>query len=644
MEFKMKKVLCLVLSVFTAAHAFAQLRSSSESHSGEVSVLVKDTTTSDDSFYSLGKDGFLVHWKSDNSGERYQISSKQIKAAVLHPTKKEIAVYETDGSSINTISVWDVSKMSRKYSVNFEDSILSLCYSKKGTYLIAGTSTELGTIFINSSNGNLEKPITDSMNMMSFVETTDTEKSLMSYSLTGNICYYSFSDKKLKAKIPSTKGLNSPVVFSKYRYFAGINAGNIYIINAKTGKTILEHSAVKPYLLVINDDLYYYDATSSKAGTLYKFPVENDEIKKPVVFQNFKSSMRDLISDVSILSNSIVFGTSSGDVYKAEIAENETKEMTLLTTKNLQKINDVAIVDNRTYILTNKSLFEGMIDNPEVPELTSVTELIPVSNYTNLLCHEGSLIVWFKNTNNPVYSFDFTTKKLIKLFTPQGQLVSLKSCAGQLIEIESGTTVKKYNFDRKALQEVYYGSGVQDAVMLSSEDLYIAKTVTNSIDSPLIYVNTRTHETLPLKIDADYVYALSNDEVELSNKPDEKNIYALGIKHNSKNSSTVLLKYNATKKTTEVIYDFKKLNMHSFNIIYNQNVYNNVLDSTITSVNVKSKKITSYDRSNSLPVHVSNNFEYIYFINRDGSLSLLKPGSSSILKDYYITNEKELIN
>ena len=120
--------------------------------------------------------------------------------------------------------------------------------------------------------------------------------------------------------------MNSPVVFSKYRYFAGINAGNIYIINAKTGKTILEHNAVKPYLLVINDDLYYYDATSSKAGTLYKFPVENDEIKKPVVFQNFKSSMRDLISDVSILSNSIVFGTSPNLVIKRKSSDDILKK------------------------------------------------------------------------------------------------------------------------------------------------------------------------------------------------------------------------------------------------------------------------------------------------------------------------------
>ena len=630
----MKKVFSLLMAVVIGSSVFAQMRTSNSGHDGEVVGLFKETNTKENSFYTIGKDGFVSHWNANGSGERYQISSQLIKFAAMNPSKKEIAVYETDGNTSHVISVWDLQKMTKKFEKQFDDSLLSLTYSKKGTYIIAGTSTEKGTVFLNSSNGNIESPIKDSMNMMSFIETASSEKSMMSYSLTGTICFYSFADKKLLKKIQTVQGLKSPLFFGKYRYMAGISGNSIKIINIQNGKVILEQNANNPYIFINNDNLYYYDFASGKSGNLYIFPMDDSQVKPCELFQAFTFTSKDSINKAAIFDNLVAFTSTSGDVYTADLIQNETRELSRLSTSKNQKIKDAAFINADVYILTDNGIYKTNANK------TAVTEELKNSDFNNMISHNGNLILWSTEKNLPVYSFNPDSKKLDKLFTPQGQLVTVKSCAGQLIEIESATTVKKYDFEKKSLTEAYYGSGIQDAVMLTPEEMYIAKTVTNSIDSSLLFVNTRTHETLPLKIDVDYVYSLGCD---FSDSKDTKSVYALGIKNNGKNLTTVLIKYNTEKKTTDILYDYKTLNMHAFNLIDNQNMYSNVFDSSISSVNTKSKKFTSYNRSVSLPAKVVADSTSLIFINNDGSISILKPGNSSIVNDWYITNDKELI-
>lgn len=630
----MKKFLCLVLTLISLSTVFAQMRSTTSGHKGEVVALLSDQSSKDGSFYCVGKDGFISHWKN-GSGERYQVTDRQIKFAAIHPSKAEIAIYETDGNTVNTVSVWDCQKLTKKFSVNFEDSILSLTYSKKGSYIIAGTSTEAGTVFINSSSGNIDKPITDKMNMMSYVETANSEKSLMCYSLTGNICYYSFESKKLVKKIPSITGFNAECTFGKFKYIAGLKSGLVTIIDAMSGKIVFEQSAARACMFTVNEELYYFDQSSAKGGVINKIEVNEGTIKA-VPYENITFKIKDSITNVKTIDNQLVFTSSSGSIYTADFAKDESKEIVLLTNSSYLTINDAAFVDETLYILTNKSILKTNEDE-------TVTETLSNADYTNMIAHEGNLILWNVYKNNGVFKYDFTTNKIVKLFVPQGQLISVKSCAGQLIDIESGTTVKRFDTAKNQLQEIYYGSGVQDAVMLSQTELFIAKSPTSSIDSSFVSVNTKTHETLPLKIDADFVYAVTNDDIEIEENPDKKNVYAIGIKNENKGSKTILIKYNVEKKTTEQLYDFKALSMHAFAYAFDENIYTNVIDSKISSVNSKSKKYTAFARSSSLPKSVTVSKNSLVFVNQDGSISWLKPNGSSISYDWYISTDNSIV-
>ena len=149
----MKKniLIILLLAVFSASLT-AQSHISTQSHQAQVTQIAPVTVRGNDgSYFSASDDGFVIKWTFDGQGEHYQFSDVAIKLIAVSPNGNEIAIYETDGGSINKITVWDWKTFNRKYIRKFSDSITSLAYSANGTYLIAGTATVDGAVFIKTA-------------------------------------------------------------------------------------------------------------------------------------------------------------------------------------------------------------------------------------------------------------------------------------------------------------------------------------------------------------------------------------------------------------------------------------------------------------------------------------------------------------
>ena len=133
----MKKIVfpALFLSLFSFLNA--QSHFSTQSHQALVTNIeaVAESTGWDTAWFSAGEDGFLIRWGEDNQGEHYQISDVGIKLIAVSPNGNDLAVYETDGGSVNKVSVWDWKSLTRKYQKNFTDSITSLKFSSKGNLI-----------------------------------------------------------------------------------------------------------------------------------------------------------------------------------------------------------------------------------------------------------------------------------------------------------------------------------------------------------------------------------------------------------------------------------------------------------------------------------------------------------------------------
>ena len=244
----MKKILLLSALLGTFSLISAQSHFSTQAHQALVTNIeaVPDSTGWDTAYFSAGEDGFLIRWGDDNQGEHYQISDVGIKLIAVSPNGNDIAVYETDGGSVNKVSVWDWKSLSRKYQKNFTDSITSLQFSAKGNYLIIGTATVDGAIFVRTASWTIIDKIKANTSIVNYIQTSESEKTVVFYSPAGTLSYFNLGTGQLKQKFSVIQGLTTPVMFNSNIFLAGVKDNSIYILNAFKGTTITSISAQNP--------------------------------------------------------------------------------------------------------------------------------------------------------------------------------------------------------------------------------------------------------------------------------------------------------------------------------------------------------------------------------------------------------------
>ena len=125
----MKKIISTSLFIFLMVNIFSQNMISTQPHNGKAN---QGTFAPDGSFYSVGDDGFVICWTDDNQGEHYQISDLEIKNISASPNGTDIAIYETDGYSVNRISIWNWKTKKRIFVKRFTDTISTINFSEKG--------------------------------------------------------------------------------------------------------------------------------------------------------------------------------------------------------------------------------------------------------------------------------------------------------------------------------------------------------------------------------------------------------------------------------------------------------------------------------------------------------------------------------
>ena len=620
--------------VFATAAGFAQSHFSTQSHYEAVSAVVPGSQpfALEQSFFSTGKDGFIVKWTEDEQGEHYQITDLEIKLAAVSPNGKEIAIYETNGGSINRVSVWNWDTLSRKFaSRRFSDSITSLSYSEKGTYLIAGTATVDGAVFINAQTGAVINKVLDSTGIVNYVKTSDSEKTAAMYSPAGNLSYYNLTTGRLKKKFSTVQGLNQTVLFNNLLYLAGTTDDMLYVCHALSGKIIRTVKVQNPIILCSKNDenLYYLENDGRGNYTLQMLEnQENQGVSTPRIVKKLRGPRgNEIIQCGTKLGNSIMLGSKSGALYKLD-AEPETEEavIPLMTENSYDKILDMFPVGEEFYFLTKNALYKSSYDTENVNRLGDNP------GQTQLIAYGDKVILWSKGSREPVQLYDYSKPELTTLFTPKNSLQSVRLFGSTIIEMESNSSVCTYNMESGAFAEVYAGAGLQDAVFGGDGKLYVAKSYATNPKSALLCVDIATRETAPMNLNGNVAFALSvhgND------------IYGINITTEGQVKKTTVFKFNINSKQTTTILRFNDEDPDAFTYLKYPLLYTNIGKDTIRSCNLNDKKTFAFRRSASLPVKISKNASRVVILNNDGSISWYNSDRSMVLADWYLTKDQQ---
>ena len=633
---KLKKFLVVLTFLILHSSFFisAQSHISTQSHSGEVTN-ISYIENGDGSLFSSGNDGFLIKWTGDGIGEHYQISDLPVKMIARSPNGNEIAVYETDGAALNRVSVWNWKTLSRKFAFRFTDSLTSLSYSAKGTYIICGTASVSGAFFLNSSNGSvIRNKIKENTGVVNFVHTSDSEKSAIMYSPKGTLAYYNLQNGTEKAKFNTEYDLGQFCLFNNGVFGAGVRRNSIYIIQAVTGSTIGTYNAPNPILLGSNKskDLYYI--TNENRG-FKVFKIANDRNKAVIApeiqrtFSGLKSNEQ--IVCATLADEEIWAGTNFGNLYKFDYAKSERVDVEqALTEKMYDKIYDIASVGEDFYFLTPTSIFKSSYDSSNIDKKATN------SGFTNIISYGDNIILWSKDSKKSPVLLEPATGKMTQLFSPGGTIQVLKLYENRLIDVESNSSVNLFDIQTLKKSELYKGTSIQDAILYNENDLYVAKSSTSSPNVPLIYVNVNTQETVPLKMNGTVAYSLTYNPAANNGE-----IFGLTIYTNSqtKKLTTSVFAYRPSSKSSRYILSITDEDSEAFASLSDNTLYTNIGKSQLRSVNISTKRDLLYRRSASMPIKSVKNSTKMVVLNRDGSISWYNPTLNTVLADWYLTTD-----
>lgn len=632
----MKKLFTFTtLFLFFTNCFFAQSHVSSQSHSGMITNLeiLHSNDPFDFSYFTAGNDGFIIKWSDDNQGEHYQISDVGIKLIAVSPNGNDIAIYASDGGSVNRVEVWDWKNLKRKFFKRYKDAITSLEFSSKGTYLIVGTATVDGAQFIRTQNWTVVDKIKANTSIINYIQTSTTEKTCVFYSPVGTLSYFNMQTGQLKEKLNIIRGLNQVVLYNNNIFLAGVKDNTIYVINAFKGNTVTAIPANNPIILSnTNDSNLYYLEYDGRNNYELKM-IENMEgltVSNPRIIKTMKGPRGNSAICCGYKQNTnIVLGSLSGSIYRID-SEPSTSILTMEESTNniYSKIHDMTPAPSDFYFLTSNAIFKSSYDSGVVDKMAEV------HNHTNIISYDDeNVVLWSKSTRNPIIMMNLTTKTQNTLFTPKSTLQTLKlSAIGEkkyLIAIESNSKVCLYDFTNNQLKEIYSGTGIQDAVLTDDGNLYIGKSASTNPKSPMICVNPETYETVPLAISGNVCYALSTQGSV---------IYGINLQEDN---NTYVFSYNTkTKKVTNIL-KFAEEDAEAFTYLYNNNLFTNIGRNKVYCYNISTKQRFSYERTASIPLRISQNKNRVVILNNNGSISWFGDSSANLLADWYLTTDEQ---
>lgn len=615
-------VIALLLCIFCIS---AQSFISTQPHSGKIN----SSAVSKDALFTAGDDGFVIRWTYDGTGERYQVSDLEVKMIAVSPNGNDIAIYETDGYSINRISVWNWKTKSRKFNPKrLSDTITSLAYSEKGTFLIVGTSSVSGSIFLNANTGTVLNKQSVPASMVTLACTSATEKSSFMYTQLGDIIYTNMQTGVNKQTITIEAGLSQPLLFHNDIFFAGVKDNYIYIYHAVTGDQLACIPASEPILASSRDDnnLYYVE----ESGRNYALKVIETEgvhvFSTPVKLSSFSIEARPSLLNV-LKAQDFIYGIcSNGSVQMLGCEQAEgTVAMTPVSKPVFSKITDIASFNNQFYFLTADSVYtSGMDDSSAVltAQNNGSGNMLPVDEGIVLFTQDTTKAITFNGQN---------------LYKPTGVIQSIHyissttSGTGEaaILVVEGSNTVKKIELNSGTVTTLYTGSGVQDALLTSERDLYVAKTSATNPPTSLVHVDTVTQETVSLPVNGSVMYALSADS-------GNNTIFGVNIITGTQ-KKTDIFSYNLSSKTYKTLMYWSDEDTEAFTYWFNGKVVTNIGHTQLRSRSTSSSSEIQYSRVSALPVKVCGNNDNLLSLNRDGSVSWFAVNNNRHFKDAFLS-------
>lgn len=470
-------------------------------HRGEVGALAVDQNGGD--VYSAGRDGYVVRWNPETRGaaERYQIGQYPLTSIALRPGTKELAVVENDGLGLYRVSAWDFAEKKRLFTLRFRDAVAFAVYSERGSYLIVARNAFDGLVVLDARTGEKISQMHESSGLSAFAATGRSERTMLSYSRSGELSYWSIADGTRAQRIRVGANLDSVALFGGGRYFAGIAGSRLFVYDAFDGAELARRELRGTVRLLqgLTDSSLRYACADAESAALGEFSVGQD---RRVAFLDEKPLHIDGAIGLgpSAARDGALYVAVPGGIAAADLRD-AAPALRPLEHRVFGRISDAAAAEEGFIdLLVDSSLIRipaapDSFAGDSLPRFLGRYEADRISAVPGI----GSILWSPAAANPPRFRFSDGSSEIIE-HARGAPLLSAGGGNGTAFMLDAAGTLSVYD---PILRRVVYSSasiGLIDAALVDDRRLVVAKSSAVPPFSPLVAVNYRTGETVPLPV------------------------------------------------------------------------------------------------------------------------------------------------
>ncbi len=521
----------------------------------------------ENSLFTTGEDGTVRKWdiRSKRLRKKLQISHLPVVRITVHPEEPLIALVETDRINTYHLSVWNYSTEEELYSHKISEVPLFLRFSPKGTYLVYGLTDWESLTFLESETGYEERLFNEGFGIVSAAFISDTEKTLLTYSPSGEVRYWDLPTGRQKAsgnRINTEGSLQDLSFVPGGRYLVGRKGSTVYMTDLVTGRVVdsREFGNIRDIAMSADgESIAVLDASSyTPEISVLSLSTSGRSSAGFSIGRSFLSS-QSAQAPIAWDGRRVYFSSNGGSLYSKLP---EATDEVLFAGPVLLNIHDLAFSKDMLFISSDKHFlsirseaFEAMDEDERASsfDFTSRLYSTPISGRTGLISfnRDGCLIFPREEQGQSPKIYRFTDESFSPFYEgiespietgtrfDENLLILEKNGTIKIIDAQTGENRFSYSsFGLRSISEVYNGN------------LIAARNRTDFIDTPLLHINPDTGETVPIDDSNILTFYLEYDEMT-------RKLYTLGYEERAGGLRTVLKQhsgFNYDRVTTLISY------------------------------------------------------------------------------------------
>lgn len=629
-------VLAALIALGVVPSACAQQRIVVETgHIGAVNALAYDKQ--DSLVFSGGSDGTVRAWNTTTHElvGVLQVGHLPIQMVAVDPSRHEIATFETDNLNTYRITAWNWQSGKELFSRNLNEAPLFMQFSPKGNYLVYGVTAWRSLYFLNSSTGSTLPYFSSGIGIVSAVIISQSGNSIMTYSPSGQIQYWSVQSGNLKQTYQTLPNLSAISFTPNSRYMIAAHNNNLVMVDLIGGKTVsttslpgIQATSLDPST---NEVAVYADGSNGPQFSLYS--ISGGLIPMASAFQSPPGPISDIV-----FANDNLFASqqNAGTL----LSQSPYFSEHTFGVNHLLPINDIAVNNNRlvltskNHVLSFATNFFGVSNLSNAKSVSFSTMSNPYKGPTGVLSLTGGrFVMWNQSGNSGSYRiYNPNTGIGSSIGNFPAPFIEVQNANGQLLTLDSQGNINLLNIDSGKSTFNYTAFGLQTVTYVSPTKIVAGMSQNGVLNTALLQLNPTTGETVPIPDPALLVFGLAYD-------PTNQILYSLDIDGSGSNMSTVLKSHPlATLGNGTSLYSYSGEDQNAGIAVAaaSDSIYTSLGFSGVRHIVASSGKTTKLESTNHIPRKLIINGKWLISLNTDSTVSIWNRSTGKRIATLYV--------